>query len=218
VHDDPALIARFEAAPEQTLHATIEDVETLSRALAVKIATLTPSLDLVVGVANGGLLPAKIVGEVLGLPVSMIRVRKKGSRWKQRMGRVAHAIGIPPRLILWGPLRSLWVIFQQRTRSLEVDGDALEFDVCDRRVVLVDDVVETGATFRLIELRLREAGAQSVSTAAICWSAMPGVPAAGARPDVHLHRQIQFYPWSNNTIHRGSFQAWLARNGLSLWW
>jgi hypoxanthine phosphoribosyltransferase len=218
VHDDPALIARFEAAPEQTLYATIEDVETLSRALAVRIAGLTPSADLVVGVANGGLLPAKIVGEVLGLPVSMVRVRKKGSRWKQRMGRVARAAGIPPRLILWGPLRSLWVIFQQRTRSLEVDGEALGFDVGGRRVVVVDDVVETGATFRLIETRLLGAGAQRVSTAAICWSQMPDVPAAEARPDVYLHRQIQFYPWSNNTVHRGSFQAWLTRNGLSLWW
>ena len=52
----------------------------------------------------------------------------------------------------------------------------------------------------------------------MCWSNKHDTEALhGIAPDVHLHRRIQYYPWSINSPHYAAFVGWLERAGLSLW-
>lgn len=208
---------KFVKARDQTINATIEEVETLARDLAKEIAKLEPKADMVVGLANGAWLPTKVVADTLGLPGHMVKVRRKGSRYKQRLAVIVRALRIPPQLILWGPFRAMWVLFQNRTGTLEGSGEALDFDPSGKHIVIVDDCVETGNSFRYVAEKLLAAGARSTRTAVYCWSRMPKIPEAQSRPDIYLHRQIQFYPWSGNTTRIGEFEKWLADNGLKLW-
>lgn len=204
-------------AASQSEHVTIGEAEELGRDLAANVRAQGLQPDLVVGLANGAFLPAKTVADALGVPFEMVKVRRKGSRYKQRLLGIKQALHIPSALILWGPFKALWVIFQNRTNQLEAGGESFDFDVRDRRVLMVDDCVETGASFRYVEEQLRAAGAVDVRTAVYCWSEMPNVPEESSRPDVHLHRQIQYFPWSNNSVHLKAFYEWMRNNRLELW-
>ena len=204
------------AAP-QSAHVTVEEAEELGRDLAREVAAAGLRPDLVVGLANGAFLPAKTVADALGVPFQMVKVRRRGSRIKQRLLFIKQRLRIPSALIMWGPIKALWVVFQNRTSTLESGEDSFGFDVAGRRVLMVDDCVETGASFRHVEARLRAQGAAEVRTAVYCWSRMPKVDDAVSRPDVHLHRQIQYYPWSNNSRHLERFGDWMSRHGLELW-
>ena len=111
----------------------------------------------------------------------------------------------------------MWVFFQDLTNDLESAGEPLGFDVAGKHVALVDDVVDTGGTLRHVTELLLSAGAAEVRTAVYCWSIMPKVPEDVSRPDIHLHRQVQFYPWSGNSIRKQDYLAWLSRNEIEAW-
>ena len=204
-------------APAQSQHVTIEEAEALARDLAAKVQASGLQPDLVVGLANGAIFPATIVAQSLDLPCHIVKVRRKGSRYKQRLLVIKQRLRIPSSVILWGPLRAFWVMFQNRTNGLETSAASFDFDVKGKTVLMVDDCVETGSSFRFVAEQLRACGAEQINTAVYCWSKMPKIDDAVSRPDVYLHRQIQFYPWSNNSKHLTRFAAWLAQNNLTLW-
>ena len=209
--------SKYLDAPSQSEHVTIEEAEALGGDLAAEVRSRELPVDLVVGLANGAFLPAHVVARALSIPCEMVKVRRKGSRYKQRLLVIKNALRIPNALILWGPLRMLWVAFQNRTNSLESGSETFDFDVRGKHVLMVDDCVETGKSFHFVAERLRAGGAADVRTAVYCWSRMPDVPEEQSRPDVFLHRQIQFYPWSNNSKYLGQFYSWMQSNRLELW-
>ena len=85
-------------------------------------------------------------------------------------------------------------------------------------MALIDDCMFTGKSVIYVRDRLLGAGAASVRVAVICWcDSQGGLPAKPLIPDVFLHRQIHFYPWSVVSPDYDRFLAWLARNGLELW-
>ncbi len=209
--------AKYLHAPAQSAHVTLDEAEALARDLAAAVTASGYHPQSVVGLANGAIFPAKVVADALGIPFHIVRVRRKGSRYKQRLRVIKDALHIPSGLIMWGPIKALWVVFQNRTSTLEEGAQSFAFDVAGQRVLMVDDCVETGASFRYVEARLRAGGAVEIRTAVYCWSDMPNVSPDLSRPDVYLHREIQYYPWSNNSRHLGRFHDWLKANGLSLW-
>ncbi len=78
VHATSPTYEKFLNAREQTINATIEEVEALARDLAEEIARLEPPADMIVGLANGAWLPTKVVADTLGLPGHMVKVRPPG--------------------------------------------------------------------------------------------------------------------------------------------
>jgi phosphoribosylpyrophosphate synthetase len=201
---------------EKKSFMTIEESVDLSRQLAVEVER-TGRGDLVVGLANGALLPTKVVADELGLPFEIVKVRRKGSRWKQKLVPIKRALRIPSSVILWGPFLPLWNFIQNRSAGLETSEESFAFDVKGKSVVLVDDCIVTGGSLEEVKRRLLDQGAASVVTAVICWTDNgPGGP-EGKRPDVFLHRAIHFYPWSNNSPFLDRFEAWVKGNGMVLW-
>lgn len=212
-----AAYSKYLNAPPQSKHITVEESEQLARDLAHIVRANAIATDLVVGIANGAVLPTKVVAELLCLPWYMVKVRRKGSRYKQRLLVIKEKLRIPSSIILWGPFRALWVVIQNRTKSLEHSEESFGFDVKNKRVLLIDDCLETGASIDYVRRRLQAAGAASVQTAVYCWVQMTSVASPEKAPDLFLHRQIQFYPWSNNSRHLQAFQQWLVRHQLELW-
>lgn len=197
---------------------TLAEAEHLSCDLAGRIVQGEGSPDLVVGLADGGILPAKVVAEQLEVPFQIVKVRRQSSRYKQRLLVLKNALHIPSDWIVWGPLLGFWRAFQNRFSKLESAADTFDFDVRGRSVALVDDCLVTGDSVRHVMERLKAGDARKVSVNVICWCHSSGVDStAEEAPDVYLHRRIQFYPWSNNCPHLKSYMDRLGKKGLKLW-
>ncbi len=201
---------------DQKTFMTVAEAEDLSRDLAAEILATGQCPDLVFGLANGALLPTKIVADTLGTPFKIGHVRRKGSRYKQILLDIKDRLRIPTRLIMIPPLMFLWRFLQERTSDLAQTGDAFDVDVRGQYVVVVDDAIQTGKSARYVKDQLIKQGATTVRIAVICW--YKGIGDSGEwGPDIFLHRKDQYYPWSSNSIYLKEFYAWLPANGLKLW-
>ena len=212
-HLSPAF-TRYEHLLEKS-HMTILEAEQLSADLARIVRHRELRFDVVVGIANGALLPMRIVAEELGLPEEIVRVRRQGSRIKQRLMAVKDALRIPSGWLTSGPLMPFWVWFQDRTSRLEGSAASASNTVSGMRVLLIDDCVETGNSLALVRQQLLSAGATEVKMAVICWATMPKMSVIV--PDIYLHTTAHYYPWSGSSRYWGDFLDWLKVRGLALW-
>ncbi|HTJ56939.1 MAG TPA: phosphoribosyltransferase [Devosiaceae bacterium] len=213
-HNLSAAFAKYQHTLEKDF-MPMSEAEALSRDLATVIARKNITGDVIVGLANGALVPARIVSDELGLPLEIVFVRRQGSRIKRRLLAVKEFLRIPSRLVTWRPLLPLWIYFQDRTSKLESTGAPFQFEVAGKRVLLVDDCIVTGNSVVHVRDQLLHAGASAVTIAVICWCDLE--TSSAVEPEVYLHRQIQFYPWSNNSPFYRDFLAWLESRQLALW-
>ncbi len=195
---------------------TMQDAEASSRDLATKIRTFDGQPDMVVGPANGALVPAKIVADLLKVPLEIVYIRRKGSRYKQIFFSVKAALRIPDFVLTLRPLMRLAGYLQGRYSDLEQTAGTFDFDVRGKYVVVVDDAIHTGRSARYIKEQLLKQGAGKVRIAVIVWYKGNGDSGDWA-PDIYLQRQHQCYPWSNNSPYLQEFMAWLPANGLKFW-
>ncbi|WP_426955250.1 phosphoribosyltransferase family protein [Muricoccus radiodurans] len=206
---------RYATATEKMFMSMAEACD-LSADLARAVEAMGGLPDLVVGLANGALLPTKIVADELDRPFEIVRIRRESSRHKQRFLAIKQALRLPTWLVTLKPLMHVWRVYQERYSKLEAAPDVFSFDVRGKDVVVVDDAVHTGASARHVVDELRGRGAASVRVAVLCW--YEGIGDSGDwRPDIYLHRKDQYYPWSSNSPHLPEFLAWVRQNGLSYW-
>lgn len=201
------------------LNMTLTEAEQLSRRLGRELHRLPGHFDLIVGLANGALLPTKVVAETLDLPFEMVKVRRQGSRWIQRLQGVKRALKVPSGLITWGPFGLFWYWFQRRFNKLEKSENSFSFPVRGKHIALIDDCIVSGGSIRYVQDRLLEAGAASVRVGVICWSDDEKAidRSKNVVPDVFLHRSVHFYPWSSSSPYLGAFETWLKDRKLELW-
>jgi hypoxanthine phosphoribosyltransferase len=184
---------------------SLSEAEELSHEMARMIAKAGQKPDLIVGLANGALLPTKVA------------VRRQGSRYKQRLLAIKNALHIPTGWITWGPMMLFWKAFQNRTSKLETGADTFDFDVRGKSIALIDDCIVTGSSVRHVTDMLKKQGASEVTINALCWCEGEAGDTPEGRPDVFLHRHIQLYPWSANHPALKDYLQWLKRNQLELW-
>ena len=195
---------------------TLAEAERLSQALADQILKSFGRPDLLVGIANGAILPTKIAADHLGVPYEIVRVRRQGSRIKQRLVFIKKAFRIPGRAMTFGPLMWFWRKFQDRYSSLEQTDDAFNFSINGRTVVLIDDEIVTGASVKYVRDELIARGCASVRIAVIGWYRGKG-DSGDFAPDTYLIAEHKFYPWSHNSPDYSAFESWLGENNLRLW-
>ncbi|MFD0274682.1 phosphoribosyltransferase [Kitasatospora sp. NPDC127111] len=113
-----------------------------ARLLAESKVGSAPPVSAVIGIANGGLKPAAVIAEYLGVPLHTATARHNTSNepWQQATGHV--------------------------TVALPADLPA----ALDRTVLLVDDIAGSGATFNAVATALapRLAVGSAVRTLALC--------------------------------------------------
>jgi adenine/guanine phosphoribosyltransferase-like PRPP-binding protein len=194
---------------------TLAEAEAYSAALARLIAR-GPVPDVIVGLANGALLPTFVASEELGVPYVMLKIRRRGSRYKQRLGALADALHIPKAMLAWGPLLHFWRRLLERFSDLESPGDET-LDLADKSVVVVDDCIWTGASILYVLELLRRAGARQVVVAVISWVENDRPVSREFAPDLYINRAFECYPWAGNSPYQEEFRAWLTQRGLQLW-
>ena len=189
----------------------------LAGALGRRIADMTPPADLVVGLANGGILPAVVAAKEAGLPCEIVRVRRLSSRMKRMVEPLRHLLRFRILKETFRPAKNLGLELGRKANRVKVDAD-LSFDPRDRHVVIVDDCVDSGISVRRVRRLLTDRGAASVRVAVLCWTTKFDSQALNAvTPDIHLHRLLHTYPWALNSPEYSGFKRWLRQSGVSSW-
>lgn len=200
------------------VYMSLTEARDLSRVLAWQVGGRVGKPDLVVGLANGANFTTKVLADELGSPFTIIKVRRKGSRIKRRLGMLVKALRLPPALLSGRFFSMLINGFDRRFSKLEEGSKQLGVDVAGKTVVIVDDCVDTGASLKYIVEKLRNGGAKSITTAVLCWSNKHDTAQSlGVTPDLFLHRRIHYYPWSNNSPYFKEFLAWSENEKVALW-
>jgi hypoxanthine phosphoribosyltransferase len=213
-----AVEQRYAESPSK-LFMTLEDAISLSVALGLRIRGLTPSADLIVGLANGGTLPAIVAAETAGLECRIVRVRHKSSALKQKLSPLRKLAWKIPAIAIRGR-QLVERVDQLSANPYEFDaGEEIgEVAVAGRHIVIVDDAVATGRSVALVRNALLSRGAASIRIAVNCWAANYDSNAThNIAPDIYQHRVIHFYPWSHNSAEYDHWIAWLAKRGLMVW-
>ncbi len=94
------------------------------------------NFDLIVAVANGGIIPAALLNQRLDLPLQLLRINLRDPRQKP--------IYDSPQLL-----------------------SPINFEVCGKTILLVEDRVKTGASLAFARSLLEEKGAKLVRTFAV---------------------------------------------------
>ncbi len=229
---DRSGIVRKYAETEKKLMMTLAEAEALSTELASRIRQkvtrdTSESQLIVVGIANGGLMVAKIVSEKLGFPFETIRIRRSGSRLKRKIGEYSWLVRLIETFLRNRLLKKMWQRMNRKMTTLEIEtGDEKskaagqpKISFLGKHVILIDDCILSGETIRLAKETLLDAGAQDVTTGILTLKNKEKDPNKSKQfdPIVFLNTRIQHYPWSQNNEEYEGFLGWLNERGIKPW-
>lgn len=214
---DRVTIVEKYAETEDKLFMTIDEAVQLSHELAIRIAECGEKPELIIAVANGALLVAKIVSDDLNIPMQTIKVKRKATIAKEFVAKrpvllkiIAKCYRVP---LLHKPM--VWLINQFKI----LDSTPHSEEVCDqtnkKNIVVVDDAIETGQTLAMVYQIFNCNGGNTVTTAVIAWSNKYDSDALyGIIPNTYIGRRIQHFPWSGNSPYLQEYLQWLTANNL----
>lgn len=152
-----------------------EDRRQAGHRLAKRLLRCKEQRPLVLALPRGGVPVAVEVARELDAPLDLLLVRKIGAPWQRDMAVGAIVGGCSPQLVLNDDLIAATgvprdYISRESVRQLrEIDrrrhlyvGDREAFDLRGRMVVIVDDVINTGASLRAAVRGVRLGGARTV--------------------------------------------------------
>jgi hypoxanthine phosphoribosyltransferase len=206
-------------------HLDVADSIAHSQRLSRLVQESGFSPDVVIGIQEGGTLPARIVADALGIEMTKIRVQRPISSVKHLPLFRLTAKYIGPYLYKFPSLLRT-VERLNRIPGRLVSTVRTEPLIKDRRILVIDDFSCTGETFREAEKWLRALGAQGelIRTAALI------APPQGHRvitasgiwrtpifyPSYVLATVPSFvcFPWSSNSRYYADYLNWKRSRSL----
>jgi predicted phosphoribosyltransferase len=229
---DRSGIVKKYAETRSKLFMTLSEAEALSIELATRIRyKILPDISdnqvIVTGIANGGLMVAKIVSETLGMPFETIRIRRSGSRLKRRMGKYGWVVLLVETLLRNRLLKKMWQFINSKMRTLEIETEVKSSKESisqfasfkGKYVILVDDCILSGETIQLAKKTLLKAGSIDVLTGVLTLHNTENDQNNSIQfdPIVYLNTRIAHYPWSQNNKEYKNFLIWLNGRGIKPW-
>lgn len=209
----PLVDVDFAAPPKRKSIVTLDRAESLASDLAMRVRASGEQFELVLGIAAGGTHPAFHVAQVLGLPLRTIRIERGTTRLKRRLEFARKALSLRP---LRKPLRRLGRFVDRRLSGARLTGGRLG-EVRGKRVLLVDDCIDSGASAALARSLVLQAGAADVRIAVLCWTTKyDSLRLNAVAPDYFLGRVLPSYPWSADNPEFADFKGWLRQRSGEL--
>ena len=215
--DAETIVERYTHVDDK-LFVSLTEAIVLSEALAVRVKESGFCPNLIVGIANGALLPATIVSESLDLPLQIVRVRRKGSLIKQKLARFAfirNMVSFLYNLPITRPL--LRVVMDQFSALDKNHSELVEDHKTYKNILVVDDAIETGQTLEY-EVNTQISGKISdYKIAVISWSIHYKKIKSKLKPDFYISERIHHYPWSQNSPYLEEYSNWLQDRKIKEW-
>ncbi len=147
-------------------HVSWSDYGRLSAELVEKIRPSSHNIELVVGIARGGIPVAMVISDELNLDIDIVNVKSYEGIASRR----------PPRII--------------STLTESIKG---------KEVLLVDDLVDEGATMQIVVKHLRKGRPKSLRTAVLFKK-----PWSKFEPDFYLETLEEWvvFPWEHGEVRR----------------
>lgn len=191
---------------------TLEEAFELAHIIANKIKDTKGDIDLVVGIANGAALMAKIIADDLNVPIHMIKLQRTSSAIKNKIARYPKLFNVLTRMynlpIIGYFMDHVLIMFRGLTKSSKTNHVTIGVP---KNVILVDDAISTGQSLQLATKMLTGTGATNITTAVFSWSQnyTPTIT-----PDIYFARVTQIFPWSANSSHFNQYRQWMIENNL----
>ncbi len=200
---------------------SIYEAEVLSMELARRIKEKNLKIDKIIGIANGAILPVTIISNFLGLPMEMIKIRRKGSGIKRKLSKVPFILNFVAFFYKLPFSKYLLISIMDRFNQLEdSNSDGLVTDGIEGSTILiVDDVIDSGQTLkRIYDMQFELNSNVKLYSAVISWYSSCQNKIEGAfEPDFFTSKKIHHYPWSQNSMYFSEYQQWLANRDLNEW-
>lgn len=189
-----------------------QEAVSVSNQLAQRIANTGFVPHQVLGIARGGILPARIVSDFFACPVAFIKVARPMNALKNH-GTLSRLPGPVKRALRRLEMRSGLYRFWDRRIISEVTGK-----ISPGPIIVVDDSLDTGKTMREVVAFLRakfRIDEKDMLIAVITQMYSDAIPQA----DCAMFRNINFcFPWSCDSNQYRQFiafcQAHSDRSGL----
>jgi len=214
--DRIAIVEKY-AETEDKMFMTIDEAVQLSHELAIRIAEYGEKPELIIAVANGALLVAKIVSDDLNIPMQTIKINRKATKIKEfieKLPILLKIISICYRLpLLHRPME--WLIDRFKMLDVETGNEEVCYQTNKKNIIIIDDAIGTGQTLAMVRRMFSCNDGQTVTTAVISWSKKYDSNALyDIAPDIYIGRRIQHFPWSGNSSYLQEYLQWLVANNL----
>jgi|GEM_PF-1578452 len=221
VADAASSVLKYRQTDEKLFMTLAESVH-LCEALADEVRDSGYEIDAIVGIANGALLPTRVIADALGMPCEFVRYRRQGSTIKRRLGKIPGLRQFVTWIYGFRSIAKRLAPVIDKFNTLDTDASSDAETPADLpgsgRVLLVDDAIDSGQSIQIAREKLYQRGASEVRTVVITWSDKHD--SAGKYdvvPEYFLNRRVQHYPWSENNSELKLYQGWLASNDLQEW-
>ncbi len=209
--NDSEISEKF-ASTQEKLFMTLDEAIALSREVARQVSTFPERPEFIIGIACGGFLMAKVIALTLDIPMETIRIQRKGSLIKEKFSMVPGLVTLTSAWYQVPVLNIPLKYIMNQFSSLAPVSPQLTPNVYKKRILLIDDAIETGQTLISAKDILSAAGASSIKTAVLAWSNHPDLTyKEEIRPDVFIGRRVQHFPWSRNSPYRQDYESWLVQ-------
>ncbi|SFL76186.1 Phosphoribosyl transferase domain-containing protein [Desulfomicrobium norvegicum] len=219
--DKQKVLEKYVQANEK-LYMSMEESEILSQMLANKIMEKHSGVidddTIVVGIANGGLMVAKIVAEKLNLPFETLKIRRKNSKIKRYFGNFKSIVKFCS-VSLNIPILSTLIkyIINSMNQIEKVDCDENRYK--NKKIILIDDCVESGASIRVSHDILQEKNASLIVVGVLTFKNFNKFQETSVinSPIIFLNTKVMHYPWSQNNKQYDDFLKWLSCRNVQIW-
>ena len=183
---------------------SFDEALSTSKQLAEEIEKRDFSPTAVIGIATGGLLPAKVVSSHLGCPLILISMSRPLTSAKAGLGLSRLPHGVKQMLRRLEMTLGLYRMMKKREIS-EVTGN-----VTPGRYVIVDDSLDTGNTMRVALEYLQDAA--DVPRSDVLLASITQIFDDASPPaDVCMFERVNFeFPWSQDSPEYEKFVSYCA--------
>lgn len=160
---------------------SVDDVNNQCFDLVQKIKSSNYHPDIIVGISDGGIMPAKQIGELLSVPVEILNVSRPS--FVSLFKRMAHLNKLMATLIY----EIMFLLSSPKIReSLKIPEG--------KNILLVDDMAHTGKTIRVSVKYINKKFPKSIKTAVISNK-------NNSQVDYFVNNLEIIFPWSKDSPH-----------------
>jgi len=169
--------------------------------------------DVIIGIAEGGIMPAKILADKFNCTITYMPIKRKYSRLKHNIFVRAFAKYIDKYYQKYHTIRRMTEILNKSSsRNIPANSNGTKYNATTK-ILIVDDFASSGHTLDMCRRYLLQNGAEydNIKSAVLIYDI--NKYEVQSKPDYYLNNTIWLcFPWSSNSPHYNDYLKWKILN------